>query len=183
MKRLFALLALAACGGGTEPHKAVVDPAISIHLSNQLDTTTAMGRASWVIFPLIYAADTNKAGVDYKGAITLGDLRLGHSSKCLGYQADSIGARFVVVLAVADTLHGTQADAQAQSVATAWYGGDHTLPAGWAAIATDSLDWGISTQFSQGHGLNFDDPVRWDLTWTDVGTVARVEAPNDHTCQ
>lgn len=183
------LLALVACGGSSDggitppPKPKAVDPAIVIHLFDQLDTTQAMGRASWVVYPLLYApSDPGKTGMGYNGAITLGDVRLGHGSSCLSFQADSIGARYVIVLAVADTLHETQTDADAQNVAAQWFHGNHTLPSGWAALATDSVDWGVSQQFTNGHGLTASDPVRWTLTWSGTGAIARTETPADLAC-
>lgn len=192
MSRSLAVLLAAvcvACSGGsssdsiTQPPKPkAVDPAISIHVLDQLDTTTAVGRASWVIFPLLYSADPNKSGVGFTGAIGLADVRLGHTTDCVGYDADSIGARQVIVLAVADTVNGTQTDAAAQAVANQYFAGNRTLPAGWMAIRSDSLDWGVSAQFNAGHGLTRSDPVRWRLTWSGSGTVAAAESPSDTVC-
>lgn len=193
MWRSFAVVAAlcaAACGGSSgsgvtspPPKPKAVDPAVSIHVMNGLDTTSTMGRSSWGIFALIYSPDDPaKAGMAPEGAITLDDVRNGHITRCVLFQTDSLGARFVVMLALADTVHGTQTDAASLSVANAWYAGNHTLPSGWAAIVTDSLDWGVSTQFSQGHGLTMQDPVRWSLTLTSPGNAVRAEAPNDLTC-
>lgn len=179
-----ATLCAVACGGKnsiTQPSKAV-DPAISIRVLDQLDTTTAAGRASWVVFPLFYSADPNQTGVGYTGSIGLSDLRAGRTLHCVSFGTDSIGQRQVIVLAVADTQHGTQTDASAQSVANAYFAGNHTLPAGWMAIRSDSLDWGVSQQFTNGHGLTQADPIRWALTWSGGGTVARAEAPSDPAC-
>lgn len=188
----FALVVLAlasACSSGSSgvtnppPKSKVVDPAISIHVMNRLDTTTTLGRSDWGIFALIYDPnDPAKAGLVAESSIGLTDVRLGHITRCVLFQSDSIGARFVVMLAVADTVHGTQTDAASQSVAQAWYTGNHTVPSGWAAIVTDSLDWGVSTQFTNGHGLTTQDPVRWDLTLTSPDSSVRAEAPTDSTC-
>lgn len=187
---VIAALCAAACGGESSggvtnppPKPKAIDPAIAIHVLNHLDTTSTMGRSSWGIFALIYSPDNPaKAALTPEGNLTLADARLGHITSCALFQTDSLGARYVIMLAVADTVHGTQADAASLSVAQAWFAGNHTLPAGWAAIATDSLDWGVSNQFTNGHGLTTDDPVRWTLTLTNPATVTRAESPSDLTC-
>ena len=189
MWRSLVVVSVLACGGDSSgvttprPKPNALDPAVSIHVMNRLDTTSTAGRSNWGIFALIYSPDNPaKAGMVPEGAISLDDIRNGHITRCVLFQTDSLGARYVVMLAVADTVHGTQTDAASQSVANAWYTGNHALPAGWAAIATDSLDWGVSDQFTQGHGLTMQDPVRWSLTLTSPGTAVRAETPNDFTC-
>lgn len=186
--RVFSLCTaalLAACGGASEssitnpPKPKAVDPAISIRVVNQLDTATARGRALYSIFALIYSVDPLKAGVAFVGAPN--PLGQPGNQDCVAFQADSIGARFVILLALADTTKPT-AFATAQATAQTWYNGDHALPPGWFALTTDSLDWGVSTQFTNGHGLTTGDPIRWDVTWSGMGTITRAEAPNDTTC-
>lgn len=184
--RHFIILALllAACGGSTEPpqqqqqtetKQKAVDPAMRIHVLNRLDTASAMGRGVWNVFVLIYSPDQNQAGVAYTG----GPDPMGGS--CIAFSSDSIGQRQVIVLALADTVHPTS-QATAASIANAWFSGTHTIPAGWAVLPSDSLDWGVSAQFDAGHGRTSSDPIRWSLTWTSPATVTRAEAPNDLTC-
>lgn len=186
---VIAALCVVACGGDSgqvttpPPKQKALDPAISIHVMNKLDTTSTIGRSSWGVFALVYSPDDPaKAGMVPEGSISLDDIRNGHITRCVLFQSDSLGARYVVMLAVADTVHGTQTDAASTAVANAWYGGNHTLPGGWAAIVTDSLDWGVSDQFTNGHGLTMQDPVRWSLTLTAPASAVRAESPNDLTC-
>lgn len=180
-----AALCAVACGGSKEnpitqppPKKVVEDPAIRIEVRNQLDTTSAMGRAIWNVFALVYSTDPNQAGFAYQG----GPDPLKYS--CSEFQTDSIGSRFVVILGVADTVHQTN-QSSAVTLAQAWYAGNHSVPSGWAVLASDSLDWGVSQQFDAGHGRTTSDPVRWQLTWTNPGNVpalTRAESPNDMSC-
>lgn len=182
-----AVCTVACSGSGADhgvtnpppPTKAAVDPAISIHLLNRLDTATARGRALYSVFALLYSPDPGNSGV----ALVADPNPMGQPGDggCIAFQSDSIGARFVVLLALADTVHPT-ASTTATATAQAWYGGNRTLPAGWFAIATDSIDWGVSDQFTAGHGQTQADPVRWQLTWSGTGTITRVEAPGDKTC-
>ena len=180
--RTFSWLALAfaaACGassGVTNPPPKAVDPAIAIRLLDHLDTTTAMGRASWAAFALIYSGDPTKTGVARVASPSA------NVDWCINFQADSIGQRYVVILALTDTATGLPSATATQAQAQAWYNGNHTLPSGWVALASDSVDWGVSQQFTNGHGRTTADPVRWDVTWTSPATITRAEAPNDTTC-
>lgn len=155
---------------------------ISIHLLDQLDTTTAPGRSLWVINLLVYSKDPNQTGIAYQGNEGFADVRLGHSSRCSNYGVDSLGQRQVIVLALADTLHMTQADADANVLARQWYSGNRNLPPGWMALRSDSVDWAVSAQRDAGHGYVASDPIRWLITWSGKATVSRAEAPTDNVC-
>src|SRR4051812_25303601 len=128
-KLLLTTLALAAiaCGGSDLPKKP--DPYLTVRVRNQLDTTTAPGRAHWHTYILLTGPYTALNGVSFQGTFSLSDIRHGISTHCMSAGADSVGQRFLSLIAVADTTtEQLTADATAQSIVTAWYNGNHNLP-------------------------------------------------------
>lgn len=183
--RALALLVLAACGSATEPvvkPNPKLDPYFIVRVRNQLDTTTAPGRAHWHIYELFTGPYDRLNGIQNQGAISLEDLRLNHYFRCVGAQADSVGQRFVSILAVADTTTSNLTpDATAFAFVQAWYDGNHTPPAGWMAIALPPTDAWTSAQFTAGHGLVSTDPIKWGLDWTGRGAINFYERPSTDT--
>jgi hypothetical protein len=173
----FTLFALAACGGSDHPITAPPppkkpDPYITIRVRDFMDTTTAAGRAQWHAYIMLSGPDVNLAGVSWQGNLGLADVRGANNILCTSVAADSVGQRLVTLTAFADTTT-EQATPQAQfdSFAQAWYGGNHTLPAGWMALSFAPTDAWQSAQYLAGHGLTRDDPIKWDLQWTGAGVV------------
>jgi hypothetical protein len=172
------LFAVVACGGTTEPIKQQpkLDPVITIRLRDQLDTTTAPGRAQWHTYVLLSGPYNDQNGISNQGTITLDDVRRGFGVHCITVGADSVGQRLVAVLAVADTTTSAGSpDASGDAIAAAWYNGNHNLPSGWMALFTAPMDAWDSQQFAAGHGLNSSDPIKWGWDWTASGTTSFYE--------
>jgi hypothetical protein len=190
MRRLIVglLITLGAlgCGGSggitapPPPGKKALDPYLTVRMRSQLDTATPGGRSHWHIFLLITTPLhlPSTEGVTRWGAISLVDLRLQHGTICGNVASDSIGARLISLLAVADTTtESLTADATAESIADAWFAGNHTPPSGWKAIVVAPTDPWDSQQWAQGHGLTRDDPIRWGWDWTGSGGSSFYERP------
>lgn len=184
---------LAACGGtdgggitNPPPKKTPKpDPYVVVRLRNQMDTTSRAGRAHWAFYGLI-TNSPNQAqnGVGFQGAISLVDVRNGHSQLCPSFDADSVGQRDVEVIGFADTTTEEltpqlQFDARAQ----AWYAGNHVLPAGWDALTTGANDAFQSAQYDQGHGLTKGDPILWGFDLIGSGQTTFYErTDSDPVC-
>jgi hypothetical protein len=175
-----SLFAIAACGGAadivTPPKKPALDPGLTIRVRDLMDTTTAPGRAHWHVYAILTGPYTALNGVALQGAIDLNDVRLGHNVLCVGVGADSVGQRLITVLAVADTTTSSLTpDATADDIVNAWYAGNHTLPARWAALTFPPQDAWNSVQFQNGHGQTKGDPIKWGFDWTGPGTASFYE--------
>lgn len=174
----------AACGSSAAvditnpppPKPKALDPFLTVRMRNQLDTTTSPGRAHWHIYALLSGPYTNQNGISPQGAISLEDVRLGHTMRCTGAGADSVGQRFLSLLALADTTtEALTADASTATMARAWYDGNQVLPSGWMAIAFPPTDVWDSQQFRNGHGLTDVDPIKWAWDWSAAGTSTLYE--------
>lgn len=181
MKRLSLILLLAAlgCGGAADiapPDSRKPDPYLTIRVRNLLDTTTAAGRAHWHIYALLTGPYINQNGIGFQGTNSLADIRRGDFTLCVVVASDSVGQRLISVIAVADTSTSQLTpDATAEGTVAAWYGGDRTLLAGWAALFNPPVDAWLSAQYLAGHGLTHDDPIKWGLDWTGAGVVTFYE--------
>lgn len=171
-------LCLMACGGSgavdniitPPPPKKALDPFLTIRMRDMLDTTTAPGRAQWHIYALLTGPYTNQNGIAGQGTLSLADVRLNHIRSCTSIGADSVGQRLLSLLAIGDTASEADTpDAQAATLARAWYDGNHQLPSGWMAITFAPQDVWDSQQFRDGHGLTDADPIRWGWDWTGAG--------------
>lgn len=179
---ILSVLGIVACGGGgkdgggivTPPPAAKPDPFITIRLRNQLDTTSRAGRAHWAFYGLITGSpNPAQNGITHQGAISLQDVRLGHTLLCPAFDADSVGQRFVELIGFADTTtEALTPQVEFDARAAAWFGGDHSLPSGWGALTTTATDAWNSAQYNAGHGLTKSDPIKWgfDLTGTGQAT-------------
>jgi hypothetical protein len=184
MRRLFSLVALvliAACGGSgsnsiTNPPPKV-DPYVIVRLQDLLDTTTVLGRTFWHVYVQILSSDPNQAGLAFSGGFGLKALRLGGNTICQRFSEDSVGQRQIAVVAIGDTTtEGEPSIDATTAIATAWFTGNHTLPAGYKVLHAGPVDPGInSIQYANGHGLTGTDPIKW--SW-DLGAAALVEEPD-----
>jgi hypothetical protein len=176
-----ALLGLAACGSGNNitppPGKPALDPFLTVRIRDQLDTTKAAGKADWQLYYLLTGPEINQNGIGGLGSLNFTDVRLNHAQRCLQVRADSVGQRFLAIVALADTVVGHHTpSARADSMANAWYNGSpRTLPTGWQALVTASRDAWDSNQFRAGRGLTASDPIRWGWDWTASGTTTFYE--------
>jgi hypothetical protein len=188
---LASIVFLAACGGSSDdggvsppiaPPKP--DPYVAVRVRDQLDTTTRVGRTQWHLYALLSGPNVNLNGIAGQGGISIVDVRLGHSLRCVGVGADSVGQRLLVTFAIGDTT--TEAftpDAKADSIVAAWYAGSRTLPAGWKALFIQPTDAWQSAQYNAGHGLTRTDPIRWGWDWSGSGTTTFYErTDNDPVC-
>lgn len=181
IRSLYLLLALVACGGSedggiTDPPPKKPDPYVTVRVRNMLDTTTAPGRAQWHVYAMLTGPYDAQNGVSYQGNVGLDDLRLDHIFRCVSVAADSVGQRFLSVVAFGDTTtEALTPDAQASAMATAWFSGNHNLPAGWMAITFPPTDAWQSAQYLAGHGLTKADPIKWGFDWTESGTMTFYE--------
>lgn len=190
-RRLLVALAIAtiqsACGGSSgnsigPAGKPKPDPFITVRVRDFLDTTQAVGRAHWHVYVNIISADANKAGFVPVGNVSLVDVRLHHTLLCQGIGADSVGQRFVAFVALADTTtEALTPDASAASLALQWFGGNHTLPTGWMALAQVETDPWTSAQYEAGHGLVPSDPIKWGWDWSDGGVATFYERTSGDT--
>lgn len=99
-----------ACGSATAPRAPKPDPFIAVRVQDQLDTTTAFGRADWHVFALLSGPYVNQNGVANEGDVAMFHRRAGHNRLCIGVEADSVGQRLLSLLAVADTSTEQQTD-------------------------------------------------------------------------
>lgn len=170
----FALI-LSACGKSATGPRAL-DPYLAVRVQDGLDTTTAPGRADWHVFALLSGPYTNLNGVGNEGNLGMLHRRGGHNLLCIKIVADSVGQRLLSLLAVADTTTDEPTDYQtALAIATSWHAGNTALPAHWTAMVIPPQDAWQSVQFSQGHGLIPDDPIKWDWNWSSNGTTTFTE--------
>lgn len=177
------LFVLAGCGGSTDgvittppPGGKKPDPYLTIRVLDLMDTTTAPGRAHWHNYILLTGPYTALNGITRAGAFDLPNLRYGHNLNCIGVGADSVGQRLISVLGIADTTTSALTpDAHADTLAAAWYAGNHTLPSGWMALTFAPQDAWQSAQYVAGHGLTPADPIRWGFDWTARGTTTFYE--------
>lgn len=178
-------LVISGCGGSTGddgitdpllPKAKALDPYITVRIRNQLDTTTAAGRAHWRIYALLSGPYTNQNGIAFQGAISLSDVRNGHVMTCGGAGADSVGQRLYSQLAIADTTEAPlNHDTTSTRISAEWFAGDQTLPSGWMAIVFPPTDLWDSEQFAAGHGLVPSDPIKWGWDWQGAGTATLYE--------
>lgn len=189
MKKIGLLLiaGLLACGGNsvTPPPvgKPKPDPYVTVRVRNMLDTTTAVGRAHWHLYALLTAPEVRLDAISGQGAISLQDVRTGHSSACIRIAADSVGERFLATVAVADTTtENLTPDATADSVIASFYAGARTLPAGWDALFITPRDAWNSVQYDNGHGLIPSDPIKWGWDWTGSGATSFYERTDTDIC-
>jgi hypothetical protein len=174
---------LAACGGSTDggitnppPTPKKPDPWITVRVRDQLDTTTANGRASWRTYAFLTGQTDNKNGWAFQSSISIVDFRAGHNIVCMFAGADSVGQRIYEAVAFADTTTEVIGNAAfADSVASQWFRGDHVLPSGWKAMTTGPSDAWSSQQYLAGHGLVPTDPIRLGFDWIGTGTVSFYE--------
>lgn len=179
-----ALFALAACGGSSDsggitnppPGQKKPDPWITVRVRNQMDTTTAPGRANWRVYALLTGQDANKNGWAFQASLSMDEVRANRGSFCMYAGADSVGQRLYEGLALADTTtESARPDAIADSAAARWFRNDHVLPQGWMALTTTPSDAWQSQQYIAGHGLVPTDPIRLGFDWAGRGTVAFYE--------
>lgn len=183
MKRLSLLLALTlmACGGsgdGTTPlpkPPAKPDPYVTVRVRDMLDTTVTPGRSAWHLYAILTSPEVGQNGVSGQGALTFDDVRFNHNVHCVSVGADSVGQRFLALLALADTTQPSSSQASADVIVDAWIAGNHTLPSGWMAIASIARDAWDSDQYRAGHGLVRTDPIKWGWDWTASGTATLYE--------
>jgi hypothetical protein len=185
---VFSALVALACSGSTDdvatPPPRKPDPYVSVRVRQQMDTTTAPGRAHWHLYVLLTGPYSSLNGIGNEGAFLLGDVRLEHTVRCIKVSADSVGQRFMSPIAFADTTteQGTP-DATADAIVNDWYNGNHNLPAGWMAIFVPPTDAWQSAQYVAGHGLTPEDPIRWDWTWSGAAATNFVErTDSDPAC-
>jgi hypothetical protein len=187
------LLVLAACGAGSDgggitpppPVPKKPDPYITIRVRDLMDTTTLDGRAHWHMWVVLTGAtNENLNGILYQGNIGLNDMELSHNVRCIAVAADSVGQRLVTIVAFADTTTDQLTpDATAESIANAWYAGNHVLPNGWAVLTFPPTDAWQSAQYVAGHGLIKSDPIKWGFDWTGAGVATFSErTDNDPQC-
>lgn len=176
------LFVLAACGGSSDngitnpPPPKKPDPYLAIRVRDMLDTTTAPGRAHWHVFAFLTGPYDRLNGIAQQGNIGLNDMRLNHTIRCVLVQSDSVGQRFISVVAFADTTtEQLTADQPFNDFAQQWYAGSRNVPAGWMALSFAATDAWQSQQYLDGHGLTNLDPIRWNFDWTGRGTTAFVE--------
>lgn len=175
-----AVIAVLACSkGATAPIVTKApkpDPYITIRVRDNLDTTTAAGRAAWRIYLFLSGPLVGSNGISGKGSINLTDVRLGHTQSCWRVAADSIGQRLVAPFALGDTSHATQQpDVVYDSIAARWYAGDHTPPVGFVVLTITPTDAWNSVQYANGHGLVQSDPIKWAWDWTGSGIATFTE--------
>lgn len=181
MRKFFAvmfLVVLVACGSSTGPGHRAPDPYIAVRVLDQMDTTTATGRADWRLFALLSGPQVNQNGVSNQGNIAMLERRTHRARQCIQIAADSVGQRFLSILALADTTTEMSTDAnatQAGIIAEAWFNGNHALPPHWKAIELTPVDAWQSVQFDEGHGRISDDPIMWDWIWTGQGSTTFAE--------
>lgn len=178
------LLLVGACGGTDgggitppPPPAKKPDPYITVWLRHMMDTTSAAGRAHWAFYGLITQSDNPaQNGIGFHGAISIQDVRLGHSQLCPGFDADSVGQRLVEVVGFADTTtEALTPQLQFDARAAQWYAGNHDLPVGWAALTTGAHDAWASAQYDAGHGRTKEDPIKWGFDLTGSGQTSFYE--------
>lgn len=185
-----ALLILAACGGASDngvtnpPPPKKPDPYVTIRVRDMMDTTKAPGRGQWHVFAMLTGPYDRLNGISYQGTTGIDDLRLSHNVRCVTVSADSVGERLLSIVAFADTTtEQPTPDAQFATFAQQWYDGSHTLPTGWMVIASTPTDAWQSAQYLAGHGLTSEDPIKWNLDWTESGTMTLTErTDSDPVC-
>lgn len=178
-----ALIFLAACGGSggdggitNPPPPKKPDPWITVRVRDQLDTTTANGRANWRTYAFLTGQTDNKDGWVFQFSVSMDDFRAGHSIVCMTAGADSVGQRIYEAVAFADTTtEALRPDAVADSIAARWFRSDHALPDGWKAMTTGPSDAWNSQQYLAGHGLVTSDPIRLGFDWSGTGSVSFYE--------
>lgn len=173
------VLVLAACGGDgitPPPNEPALDPWLTVRVRDMLDPNTAVGKTQWHVFALLTGPYDSQNGIAFQGTIDAEDVRLGHNVRCVTLGADSVGQRFLTILAIGDTTTGSATlDADARQIVNAWYAGNHVLPAGWMALTFEPRDAFVSAQFDAGHGLVPHDPIKWGFDWTANGTTSFYE--------
>lgn len=177
-----ASIFLAACGGSggdggiTNPPPKKPDPWITVRVRDQLDTTTAPGRANWRIYEMLTGPDANRNGVAFQRSISMDERRQDRGTYCIWAGADSVGQRIYEAVAFADTTTETiLPDAAFDQAAARWIAGDHTLPQGWMALTTGASDAWNSQQYVAGHGLVPTDPIKLGFDWSGRGSVTFYE--------
>lgn len=186
MKRLLCSLAivlLAACGGSNTAPAKKLDPEMLVRVRDLFDTTTVNGRAHWHVYMTLTSPDAGKEGLSPVGNFDMGTRRYAaannglQSFRCIRVGSDSLGNRFMSLLAVADTTVGDALtpDSTARNIAVAWGAGSRSLPPGYKAIFLAPVDAWDSEQFKQGHGLTYTDPVRWSWDMAGAGTATFYE--------
>lgn len=177
-----ATLVLAGCGGSNDggitnpPPPKKPDPWITVRVRDQLDTTTAPGRANWRIYEMLTGQDANRNGFAFQRSISMAERRQDRSVYCVWAGADSVGQRIYEAVAFADTTTETiLPDATFDQAATRWFSGDHVLPQGWMALTTGTSDAWNSQQYLAGHGLIPSDPIKLGFDWAGNGTTSFYE--------
>lgn len=188
-----ALLALAACGGGSDKPtiidpitgKPKPDPWITVRVRNMLDTTTAVGRANWRVYAFLTGQDANKNGYAFQGVLSLSGRRGVQFERdwfCMYAGADSVGQRIYEGVAFADTTSEVaQPDAIADSAAARWFRNDKVLPQGWMALTTGASDAWLTQQYLDGHGQVPTDPIKLGFDWAGSGAISFYERTDSDT--
>jgi hypothetical protein len=183
MRRIFGLVAgiaiVAACGSEpVEPPagKPKPDPYIAVRVAHDLDTTTKVGRANWVLYALLSGPNVNLNGAYPLSVLTMTSVRAGDRVRCMAISADSVGQRLIAPFAIGDTVDRPFQGAEAtDSIAARWHAGNHASAAGYVILTMDPVDAWDSQQYAAGHGLVPSDPIKWAWTWTGTGATTFLE--------
>lgn len=175
MKRILLALVLVACSHhSVEPpvSEPKIDPFLTVRVRNQFTPASSYGQTSWRIYALLTGPRVEDRGVTYQGAIIPSDVAGGRATRCIAVASDSIGSRFLTLVAIGDTQnHTLLTDAQVDAMIQAYYAGNTTMPAGITALVQGPTDAWNSAQFAAGRGLIADDPIRWGWDWSGSTTT------------